>query len=182
MITCTGCHNTLPDWAQKCQFCGANVTKVARPVAAPSRGSVPLQPTAKWVWVVYFIIAIYWLVSGLTGIGTTIKDATTPRELLGMTYTPGFGLFQMLSIAWSTFTAVVGAGLALRVEAARGVVNFFSFLKIFFGVCGVVGGFLGSMMAGPLGLIFVALFTLDIVIGALTIYTIGETERSAPNF
>jgi hypothetical protein len=181
MITCTGCHNTLPDWAQKCQFCGADVTKVARPVATP-RGPVALKPAAGWVWVVYFIVAAYWLISGLTGIGTTVKDATTPRELLHMTYTPGFGLFQILSIAWSTFTAAVGAGLALRIEAARGVVNFFSFIKIFVGVCGVALAFLGTMLAGPLGLLFVAIFTLDIIIGALTIYTIGETERGAPNF
>lgn len=187
MITCSGCHQTLPDWAQKCQFCGADVTKVARPVAVTAK-SRPLTPTASWIWPVYYSLCAYWVISGMGHAADTYHTAITPvkMEFMGIKETmeaPGFGSFAaILGFGVSIFRIVVGIGLAARLEFARGIANFLAGLSILFGVLGLAGSLIGTMFAGPWGLVLALMNTLDIVVGGMTIYLIGETEKNAPNF
>lgn len=186
MITCTGCHNTLPDWAQKCQFCGADVTKVSRPAAAPNQKSQPLMKAASWIWPAYYVLACYWIVSGLGGAFDTYHTAVTPVtvKLFGQTdtYTPGFGFWAILGFVISGFTLLVGLGLLARVELARGVANFLAAVKILRGILGLASALMTSLVIGGWGILLSLLFAFDVVAGAMTIYLIGETERNAPNF
>lgn len=185
MIACSGCHATLPDWAQKCQFCGADVTKIARPVADLPRKSAPLVKAAGWIWPAYYALAFYWVVSGIGGAFDTYRTAVTPVTIkfmgTSMTNRPGFGFWSILGFAIAAFTLLVGIGLAARVEIARGVANFLAAVKILFGILGVVGALAGTLLIGPLGLLLALLKTLDVIAGAMTIYLIGETEKNAPN-
>ena len=187
MIACSGCHATLPDWAQKCQFCGTDVTKVARPVVAVKKPQ-PLTPSASWIWPVYYALCAYWIVSGLGHAAETYHVAITPvrMEILGIKETieaPGFASFgAILGFAVAIFRVVVGAGLAARAEFARGIANFLAGLSILFGLLGLATSFASALFTGPWGFLGVLLNTVDIVVGAMTIYLIGETEKNAPNF
>ena len=186
MIACTSCHNTLPDWAQKCQFCGADVTKVARPAGDRPKSSAPLTKAASWIWPVYYALCAYWVISGLSGIFETYHVAVTPvtTKFLGITTTetPGFGFWSIIGFGIGAFSLLVGIGLALRVEIARGVANFLAALNILFGLAGLAGSLAGTAFVGGLGFILALKHTLDIIVGAMTIYLIGETEKNAPNF
>lgn len=186
MITCSGCHNTLPDWAQRCQFCGADVTKVARPVAAGPAKPRPYAPSATWIWPVYYALCAYWILGGIGHGFQVYHDAVTPItiRLFGVseTVTPGFGFWQIVGLALALFQLLVGLGLAARVELARGVANFLAAFSILFGLAGLAGSFLGAMVLGPWAIFRIVMNTVDIIVGAMTIYLIGETERSAPNF
>lgn len=134
-----------------------------------------LGTTAVWGWPAYTVLAGYWIVSGLGGAFDTDPTAVTPvtTKMFGQssTSTPGFGFWTM-----------VGVGLAARLEFARGVANLLAALKVLFGALGVLGSLLSTLMVGPLGFLFAVLHTLDVVAGAMTIYLIGETERSGPRF
>lgn len=187
MIACSGCHATLPDWAQKCQFCGTDVTKVARPVVAAKKPT-SLGTTPSWIWPVYYALCAYWVISGLGHAAQTYHTAVTPvkMEMFGVKETieaPGFASFgAILGFAIAAFRIVVGIGLAARLEFARGIANFLAGLSIIFGVLGLAGSLIGTMFAGPWGLLLALLNTVDIISGAMTIYLIGETEKNAPNF
>lgn len=187
MISCSGCQQTLPDWAQKCQFCGTDVTKVARPASAPKRSNAPLAAPAGWIYPVYYALCAYWIISGLGHAAQSYHTAVTPvkLEMFGMKETveaPGLASFGfMLGIAIAAFRVVVGAGLAARLEFARGIANFLAGLSILFGLLGLAGSFIGALVLGPWAILGIVMNTVDIVVGGMTIYLIGETEKNAPN-
>ena len=187
MIACSGCHNTLPDWAQKCQFCGADVTKVARPAPVGKKPQT-YAPSPTWIWPVYYALCAYWIISGLGHGAETYHTAITPVkvEFLGMKQTmeaPGvFAFWSVVGFTLAAFRTLVGVGLAARVELARGIANFLAGLSILFGVLGLVGSFASALFIGPWAVLGILMNTADIVVGAMTIYLIGETERSAPSF
>ena len=185
MISCSACHNTLPDWAQRCQFCGADVTKVAHP-AAVSKGPRPYAPSATWIWPVYYALCAYWVIFGLGHGAEAYHTAVTPVTIkmfgASETITPGFGFWTAISLIVAVFRVLVGIGLAARVELARGIANFLAALSMLFGLLGLASSFMAALVLGPWGFLGVLLNTVDIVSGAMTIYLIGETEKSAPNF
>ncbi len=185
VISCSACHNTLPDWAQRCQFCGADVTKVARPAAVSTKPR-PYAPSATWIWPVYYALCAYWVISGLGHAAEAYHTAVTPVTIkmfgASETITPGFGFGQILGLVFAAFQLFVGVGLAARVEIARGIANFLAALGILFGLAGLAGSFMGALVFGPWAIFGIVRNTLDIVVGAMTIYLIGETEKSAPNF
>jgi hypothetical protein len=173
MIQCPSCKATLPDGAGHCQFCGA--TFAATP---PSRRTDSDDPdlgggdSPSWVWPAYYGISIWWILSGVWGI---------IQEL--MSKNPG-SFWSIVSMGISAVTALVGLGLILRVEQARGIVNVLCFLQILNGVFGLLGGFVMSFapIIGIFGAIAMIVSALDIVFAILMIFVIGETESLAPNF
>ncbi len=98
------------------------------------------------------------------------------------TETPGFGFAFILGTVIGGFTLLVGIGLLARVEIARGIANFLAGLNLLFGLLGLAGSLIGSVVAGPLGLLLSLKGVLDIATRAFMIFLIGESEKRAPNF
>ena len=176
MIACPKCNASLPDWTQTCQFCQTDVKSVARPkiVAVQKKGYTPMHA---WVWPAYYAMCAFFIIEGAGGILETI--ISSHQKFLGQEM--GLGAFSFISMAFDGFTILLGVGLALRVELIRRIVNFFCGLRIFFGLLGLAGSLLGSLIAGPMALIFIFLNVVNIVTAGFMIYLIGETDRFAPN-
>lgn len=173
LIQCPKCQNSLPDWAQSCQFCGGDVKKVARPVHVQTQAKID---KSGWVWPAYYALAAYWMLSGVLNIGQSIWPIIHPKGDLG-----SFVLYAYVGIAVGLLTFLVGLGLVLHVEIARGIANFLAGLKIIFGLLGLAGSVLGTLFSGAFGLILVILNIVDIAAAAFAIYLIGETQTRPPN-
>ncbi|CAN5694532.1 hypothetical protein BH11ARM2_BH11ARM2_33360 [soil metagenome] len=80
MIQCPKCAASLPDWAQKCLFCGNDTKAVTRPVAA-TKAQNPAFQAPKWVWGMYYAISVYFII----GVVGSIFDAIrlTHMKFLG---------------------------------------------------------------------------------------------------
>lgn len=160
MIQCPKCQSTLPDWATTCQFCGTDVGKVVRPPTVQKLKKAYAYGPAPWVWVVYYIIAGWWVASGGFHIVREFTAAKEPSVIV-----PIVCGIQVL----------LGLGLLFRVEIARGIAHFFAWVEIFFGALGILGA-LGLMLLWPLaGGMLILLGLIDIVSAGLLIYVIGET-------
>jgi hypothetical protein len=60
-------------------------------------------------------------------------------------------------------------------------VNVFCGIRIFFGLLGLFGSMLGSLVAGAGAIPFILINILDIASAGFMIYLIGETDKTAPN-
>ena len=117
------------------------------------------------------------VLEGAGGIAQTIIESH--QKFMGQEI--GLGAFSFIGMGIDGFTILLGIGLALRVELARGIVNFFCGLQILFGLLGLFGSVMGSLLAGPLALLFVFLRIVEIGTAAFMIYLIGETDKYPPN-
>lgn len=167
MIQCPQCRNSLPDTFTKCQFCGADVTKVPRPVQPKVQRSSYGEP-AKWVFLAYYGIAGYWLIGGAMDIFRGVKSLEES------------GGFAYIGIVFGAITALVAIGLMARIELVRGIVNILSFLRILSGALGLWGALMGSLFIGPLAILFAIFSAIDVASGLFMIYLIGETDKYAP--
>lgn len=163
MIKCPKCGATLPQWAQACQFCGTGVANVPRPKPDPrAQRAAAVVGSPKWVPVVYYLIATYWLISGvfdlLAGMGVFTKN-------------PQYG-----TAIFGGISAILGLGLLLKVELIRGIVNIYSWVKIVGGLFNLAASLLLQLVLGPLGVILMLISILDIVTAGLMIYLISETD------
>lgn len=167
MVTCPKCTASLPDWAQNCQFCGSDVRAVQRTAdQAPTRKFTSAAfEVPKWVWIAYYFICGYFVLSGLVGILT---------GLLGQTQ-------NVVSVIGGTISLILGVGLAFRVELIRGIVNFVCGINIIFGLIGLAGTILSIALLGPLGVLLLIFRVFDLVTNGMMIYLIGETEKGMPN-
>lgn len=162
MIVCPKCKATLSPSAQNCQFCGADVRTVPRPVVQQRRSTGYQAP--KWVWVVYTIIAAYWIFDGAL-------DIASGSGVFGNKYT------SPVVVIVGAIGAGLGLGLLFRVELVRGIANILSWIKILGGIFGILNGLMfGAFFSGLLGLILILFSVLDIVTGGLMVYLIAETE------
>ncbi|MFY9235083.1 MAG: hypothetical protein WAO58_11570 [Fimbriimonadaceae bacterium] len=172
MLTCPGCKATLPTWATKCQFCGADVASVPRPRPDPGDPDAQVfRPNRTWVMTAYYAISIWYIVDGLRIGASMLSEARSDSE--GM---------DVFSTAFAVLTILIGIGLLLRVELVRAIVVFFAALGVLFGILGVLSGIMGSMYLGIWGLLGVIFSLISIAANALMIYLIGETETRGPNF
>lgn len=174
MVTCPKCSATLPDWAKNCQFCGSDVRAVVRPVETSAKKNYGYGPP-KWVWAAYYAVSVYFILGGLADVMASIM-ATSQKDFLGEPQ--GYSLGVILGIVFGAVSALVGIGLLLRIELARGIVNFICGMKIICGLASAGATIAGAMLFGP-WLLFIKV--LDIVTAGFMIYLIGETEKSAPN-
>jgi hypothetical protein len=176
----------LPDWAQKCQFCGAAVTPVA--IArrdAPPKKSNYMFGIAKWVWVTYYTIAGWFVAHGLFNlsvyaIAAARFNATATPDSPNSIFMPVHAVNAMffLLIALALAAVVVGAGLLLQNDFIKGIANWYCALMALNGIYGVFWAI--AMPIGAGRVVAVALSSLDIVCGLMMIYCILETnEQSA---
>lgn len=165
MISCPKCGNSLPDWAQACQFCGTDTKKVARPAAPKgSSRSVPVgQPT--WVWPAYYLIAAYFIISGFLSIGLAV-----------LMNKEGLDVGDIVTLIVSGITAVIGIGLAAKVEIIRGITNIFCWLQILSGGFGFLTLLFAGAFLGPIAILYAGFKLFDVISGAFMIFLIGETD------
>ena len=163
MIQCPGCSNTLQDHAVRCQFCGADVSKVPRPPAAKKAVSTYGAP-AKWIWPTYYTVSGYWALSGAFDVVRALGLLSGAKEV------------DSFMVVIGAVLMLIGVGLILRVELIRGIINVVCWLKIAVGIVGAILS-LGIMaLFGAIGILFLVLNLLDIATGGFMIYLVGETD------
>ena len=174
------CQASLPDWAKSCQFCGTDVTKLARPDRTVEKKRYAEFETPQWIWVCYYLIAAWWILGGLYSLAESFYVFGKPLELLKLEkdvgITAGPNIFGAL---YGGITALFGLGLVLKLEIIRGIVNVIAGIKLAFGLLGLAGSLLGMMFAGALGLIFVLTNIVDVITAGMLIWLIGETDMRA---
>lgn len=173
MITCPKCANALPDWSQTCQFCGADTKAVARakPTATQMASTPYAQPT--WIWPAYYIVSGYFV---LTGLVEVIRAVLLMNAKSSSAVGESVGALSMVGIIVGGLSIIFGIGLLAKVEFIRAIVNFFCYLQILGGLCGIGTSLLGGLVLGPAALIGVVQSVLNIATAALMIYLIGETD------
>ena len=170
MIKCSKCQATLPDGAGYCQFCGNTFAPQPTRRRDNDEPAYVASGTPKWVWPAYTIISVWWIISGVWGVAQGLMSKNPAS------------FWVIVSMVISAVTALVGIGLLLRVELARGIVNVLCFLQIIDGGFGLLGSFMLSFVFGLLGAIAMIVSALRIAMGILMMFVIGETESRAPNF
>ena len=120
----------------------------------------------------YYVLAGYWIVNGLWGIGSTLYTTMGPHPA-----THGLGFFGGLDIVIGAISIAIGIGLMAKWELARGAANIFSWLIIadvalsFLSLVGI------GMIFGALIMVLVIVFNVIRVVAAGTqIWLISETE------
>lgn len=181
-MKCPKCSASLPDWAQTCQFCGANVAKAPRPqpvVEKKSRGAFEIP---KWVWITYYGISTWWVISGAYRLMDAFYVFGKPADVIALEkkwdIQVGPSYFAAVIAA---ITVVFGLGLILRIPLIRTWVNWISGLKLISGVFGLATSVMASAALGLIGLLLVIANILDIIMAAILIWMIGETDERAPN-
>jgi hypothetical protein len=170
MQHCSKCNATLPDFAKSCQFCG-NTWSAPPPAPGTKASKVGAAVSSlKWVKPAYYAIAGWWVLSGVLTV------------LVGAGVVGGSDNTSIVDIVFGTITALIGLGLILQVDAARGVVNVLCFLQILFGLFGLAMLFLNPFVGGLWGVIAAVMAFIQIGLGGLMIFLIGETETRGPNF
>jgi hypothetical protein len=171
LITCPQCKRSLPPKMANCQFCGASLSTVARPVQAQKK--IGPEP---WVWTLYYVVACWWLVDALKELITSFS------ALAGIQAHPSLAAFAFIvyiGIAVGLFEAALGIGLLVKWEWARAVVNFFCWVRILFGVMGLYSSIMMAGFSGPANTALNILFcVLNIVMAGLQIWLISETDYS----
>ena len=162
MITCPKCGQSLMDWVVQCQFCGSDTKSVVRPVAPVKVRRQ--RAVASWVWPAYYGVAIYWALGGIINI------------IIGVFGVSKGGSSYIIDIIGGLATMLVGIGLALKVELARGIANIFAFIKMGLGILGLIGTLFGMAIFGAYAFIFVIANILDIATAAFMMYLLGETD------
>ncbi|MFZ4506656.1 MAG: hypothetical protein ACOYON_03045 [Fimbriimonas sp.] len=163
MIECPSCKQQLPEWAQTCQFCKADVSKIARPKSSPKMGASGVPQS---IWIAYYGIASYFVLTGLIRIVITLVQA---KGDLG-----SYGAVGLISAGISI---IIGAGLIAKINFIRGIVNFCSALNALGAALGIFGSSLGGLFVGLYALLFVFLNVIDLATNVGMIYLIGETDR-----
>ncbi len=87
---------------------------------------------------------------------------------------------SLVSVVLGAVTGLIGLGLLLRVEAVRGIVNVFCFVDIALSLLSLAGSLLGSLVVGPIAILFMLSAIFDICTAGFMIFLIGETESGPP--
>ena len=164
MIHCPTCKATLPDAATRCQFCGAAVAPVGRPIPPASRGA---QPAGEFAWATkaYYGVAAFWAVAGLALAALALRPAPDTLPLA-----------SAVAAAPGLLTAVAGIGLLLRLEIARGMVNIVCVAQILlFGWSPATTLFAG-VVGAPFSLVRVAANIVMVAAAIFMVFLIGATD------
>ncbi len=112
MITCPKCKNTLPDWAQSCQFCHSDLKAVARPVTVKKEVSYYGQ-MAKWVWPCYYAISGYIVFIAVVLAALTLLAG--PLDIM-----------SKIGLTIDALILIVGLGLLVQNDFIRGIGMYFA--------------------------------------------------------
>lgn len=177
MIQCPKCNQTLPEWAKTCQFCGTVVSDVPRyehadPVDDEPSSYRPIgAPPAKWVLVAYYVVAAWWILTGLWGV---------VESLIAAGRNPEYASFMVVGLFFGAAKALLGVGLALQLRFVQGIVNVIAYLNIAATV--LCGGMAFPMwVVTPYGWVNIVRSLFDIGVAVMLIYLIGEMDTKPAN-
>jgi len=159
MIKCPGCGKTLPDGNKNCQFCGADVSAVPRPVVAQKPRSYQAPGAPKWVSPAYYVVSGYYVLAGLVFVLTGLKS---------------YG-----SIIFGVIDILFGIGLLLKIDLVRGIANILCWIQIALGAFGVLNTLALVALFGPYALVLVLMNVVQIAAAGFMIYLISETDEFA---
>lgn len=174
MVTCPNCRASLPDWAQKCQFCGTDVAKAARQVDPASLKRQKSLETPRWVNASYVAISVWFIVSAILIAGATIFQLGAASH-----QSSPFGkvnAFSYMGLVFCAIQAFIGLGLIFRVELARTVVNFFCALQIIYGVLGALSAIAWIIASPSIAIAFLVYHAASIAAAGFMIYLIVEMD------
>ena len=172
-MTCPTCNKQVIAGVPTCQFCGSDLRGMA---PAQAKRSVFIDPDSHevvhsggkpgWIYPAYYAVSGYYALSGVIGILTVVlnkkNDLSDP--------------FTIAAMAIYAVGLLIGIGLMLKIELVRGIVNFFSFLKILGDLRGILFS-LGLIVISTGWGIFLLIFNVfDLCASVLMIYLIGETD------
>jgi hypothetical protein len=169
MIKCPKCSATLPDGSGYCQFCQATFVPLDPVGKREEKQEINFAAMPNWVWPAYRGIAIWWIVTGLYGVVSSLLTAGSAGP-------------NVFVIAIEGLSAILGIGLLARIEFVRKLVNFCCFLQILLGAVSVFGIIISPHITGVYGLIMLVIEVANIACAVLMIYLIGETESQAANY
>lgn len=175
MISCPKCNSSLPDWAQQCQFCGTETSKVARPVVQQKKVNYAYG-TAPWVWWAYYGISGWFVFSGLVSIIKSALELVSFNRQAAGTMFASFNVFFYVQMAIAGAAVVVGLGLILKSEMIRNIANWYFALMILSGLFGVLNSLSVMALLGTVGLLMLIQSGLNILLGGFMIYLIFETN------
>ena len=172
MIKCPKCSQSLTDWATHCQFCGADVKAVPRPVQAKKVRQRGFN-TAPWIWPAYYACAGYYILSGLADVIQAV--AISPHTKNPITHQES-GEINYFGVVIGVATIIIGLGLIAKVEFIRGIVNFFAAFSILGSLFALFGLIVVGSLFGPIVIVFIVMQMISIFASAMIIYLIGETD------
>lgn len=175
-IQCPKCQRSLPPKMTVCQFCGASLDGVARPVPVAKK----VKQTEPWIMTLYYVLAGYWIFGGVMLLVTAFQALAVLQSRPPDAF--GSGMLTMVDyvmIAVGVFQATLGVGLILKWEWARAIVNIFCWIRILLSGLSLIGLLMGGFLFGGIWVIVRFLFTVfDIVAAGTQIWLIAETDNS----
>ena len=185
MITCPRCGQTIAGTALRCQFCGADLSNVPkpRPTSPYPRGGGGHtrggSGTAKWKYVVAYIIGSLWLIQGalmfIASVPITrtgfLESTSPPLRGFITAWGLGIGLVGLLFGA-------AGLGILLRRNWGPSIMRVTCWLGIVFGIIGLLVSIGLIFPILPLGSTpgDIAQATFVIAIAVFTLWILKETE------
>ena len=173
-MTCPTCNKQVIAGVPTCQFCGSDLRGMApaqakRSIFVDPDSYEPVHTGGKpgWVNPAYYIVAGYFVASGLLAILLTVTNKKTMED---------GGMFTYISIGMYGVSVVLGLGLLAKIEFIRGIVNFVCGISLIFGIIGLLGSFGGILIFGFWGIIGLLRNVLDICMNGFMMYLIGETD------
>ncbi len=171
---CPSCGCTLPAQAQICQFCKADVRTTAKSVSrAAAAACAPKAQDMSWQRVAYYGMGVWWIINGLMTFLASLKFFNSMLAGAGAMFTGIPAIGMVIGVVF----ILVGIGLLLKIELARGIVNILSWISILGGAFRVLCFiFIGSFL-GPMVFVYILRSVLDVGLAALQIYLIAETDN-----
>jgi len=134
-IQCPQCNQSLPPGAMRCQFCGADLSQIARPAHAVAhlRAQAKARSTAPhWKEIAFHILAGLWVLSALFELlqGSHVVPALSP--------TMGFGQYLLVVGA---IDLILGIGMWTQNDLAMTIIKWRCILGLLNGLFGCLFAF-----------------------------------------
>jgi len=134
----------------------------------------------KWVWIAYYVIAVWWLIDGgVTILGGFFELSAANDPHANPLFNTHSSFNAYLNFIGGAISLVGGFGLLIKNEQIRNIVTWIAGLRILKGLASLIFGLTATAVFGALGLLLLIFQIIGIFSSALLIYVIGETDKQA---
>lgn len=160
-INCPRCQQTIPAWADRCQFCGGTITKgYARPIDAYQ---YKINNRPSWKEVAYIIVAI---IIALQGVYNLLLAADViPNAFYKLGGSAFVGIIGLIHLA-------LGVGMLTHQSWAQFIVKLGCWLSLAYSSLWLLMQLMMVSRTHHYGLLFATMFNVGLY--SLTLYLIGE--------